>query len=64
MKKQKLDESDSALDAKIKQQNKEYYELHDQIANQLNKPMQLEILKANHQAIPEGIKEVRWIINP
>ena len=58
VKKQKIDEVDEALEAKIEQQNKEYYELRDKLESQTNKPVQIAILKANQQAIPEGISEV------
>lgn len=59
MKKQKIEEVDSALEAKIEQQNKDYYKLRDKLATQTKKPVHIAILEANRQAIPEGNSEVR-----
>lgn len=61
VKKQKIDEVDSALEAKIEQQNKEYYKLRDKLETQTKKPVHIAILEANRQAIPEGNSEVRKI---
>ncbi|XP_055309208.1 poly [ADP-ribose] polymerase [Sitodiplosis mosellana] len=58
LKKQKVDEVDSALEAKIEQQNKEYYKLRDKLESQTKKPVYIAILEANRQAIPEGNSEV------
>lgn len=60
MKKQKVDEVDSALDAKIEKQNKKFYELRDQLESQTKKPVHISILEANQQAIPEGNSEVNF----
>lgn len=59
VKKQKIDEVDSSLDAKIEKQNREYYKLRDQLETQTKKPVHIAILEANRQAIPEGNSEVR-----
>lgn len=58
VKKQKIDEIDSALEAKIEQQSKEYYKLRDKLESQTKKTVHIAILEANRQAIPEGNSEV------
>lgn len=60
IKKQKFDEVDSALEAKIEKQNKAYYELRDALENETKKPLRIAILEANRQAIPEGNSEVSF----
>lgn len=52
------DEDLSELEKQIKQQNIEYYELYDNIAKNLTKKDQIEILKANTQLIPGSKYEV------
>lgn len=59
VKKPKVEEIDSALEAKIEQQSKEYYKLRDELESQTKKSMHIAILEANRQAIPEGNSEVR-----
>ena len=58
VKKQKIDKADDALEAKIEQQNKEYYKLRDKLESQTKKTVHIAILEANRQAIPEGNSEV------
>lgn len=58
MKKQKVDEVDSALDAKIEKQNKDFYKLRDKLEKYTKKPVHISILEANRQAIPGGNSEV------
>lgn len=58
IKKPKLDEVDSALEAKIEKQNKDYYKLRDKLEAQTKKPVHIAILEANQQFIPEGNSEV------
>lgn len=60
VKKPKADEVDSALESKIEKQNKKYYILRDELANQTKKPIHIAILEANQQAIPEGNSEVGY----
>lgn len=58
VKKQKLDEVDQALEAKIEKQTKEYYKLRDKLEAETKKAEHIAILEANQQAIPEGNSEV------
>lgn len=58
VKKQKIDKADAEIDAKIEKQNKEYYKLRDKLESQTKKPVQISILEAMNQAIPEGNSEV------
>lgn len=58
VKKQKFDEIDTALEAEIEKQSKEYYKLRDKLEAETKKPLQIAILEANQQAIPEGNSEV------
>lgn len=58
VKKPKMDEVDSELDAKIEKQNKAYYKLRDKLESHTKKPVHIAILEANRQAIPEGLSEV------
>lgn len=58
VKKQKFDEADNALEAKIEKQSKEYYILRDKLQAETKKPVHIAILEANQQAIPEGNSEV------
>lgn len=58
VKKQKVDEVDSALDAKIEKQNKDFYKLRDKLEKYTKKPVHISILEANRQAIPNGNSEV------
>lgn len=62
VKKQKVDEVDSALEKKIEKQNKEYYKLRDQLQSDTKKSVHISILEANQQAIPEGNSEVHEFI--
>lgn len=58
VKKQKVDKADTELDAKMEKQNKEYYKLRDTLERETKKPLQISILEAMNQAIPEGNAEV------
>lgn len=58
IKKVKIDEVDSALEAKIEKQNKDFYNLRDKLERKTKKAVQIAILEANQQAIPEGNTEV------
>lgn len=60
VKKQKVDEIDSALEAKIEKQNKDYYKLRDELESNTKKPLHIAILEANRQAIPAGNSEVSF----
>lgn len=58
VKKQKVDEVDSALEAKIEKQNKAYYKVRDSLEKETTKAHRISILEENKQAIPEGTSEV------
>lgn len=57
-KKPKPDKADKEIDDKIEKQNKEYYKLRDKLESQTKKSVQISILEAMKQAIPEGNSEV------
>lgn len=51
-------EADQAFQRQIEKQNKEYFELRDQIKEHITPPMCSEILVANNQHVPKGNKKV------
>lgn len=59
VKKPKIDKAETELDAKIEKQNKEYYKLRDTLEKETKKSIQISILEAMNQAIPEGNAEVK-----